>query len=176
MANVRQKPPELLVNRRGGRGRGLVVAMPTDRSMPRFPLKDTQGRKRARDYWRHYWRSPVSAAVDLGADAEALRRWMEAIDEVDKLLPACQASPLMKGSMGQLVLNPLFRRLAELNRIIEGMEDRFGVTPRSRFRLQLTYTAASEGEERLRALRERRGRALPPGDEGEIIEARVVEL
>lgn len=144
--------------------------------MPRFPLRDTQGRKRARDYWRQYWQSPVSAAVDLGADAEALRRWMEAIDEVDRLLPVCQASPLMKGSMGQLVLNPLFRRLAELNRIIEGMEDRFGVTPRSRFRLQLTYTAASEGEERLRALRERRGRALPPGDEGEIIEARVVEL
>lgn len=176
MANVRQKPPELLVNRRGGRGRGLVVAVPTERSMPRFPLRDTQGRRRARDYWRRYWQSPVSAAVDLNADGEALRRWMEAIDEVDRLLPVCQASPLIKGSMGQLVMNPLFRRLSELNRIIEGMEDRFGVTPRSRFRLQLTYTAASEGEERLRALRERRARVLHPGDEGEIVEARMVEL
>lgn len=144
MANQRQKHPSQLVNRRGGRGRGLEVVVPAERTVPPFPLRNTGGRRRAREAWRAFWSAKVSAAVDLDADREALLRWMTAVDQLDRWLPMCEAQPVVK-SYGREVLNPLWRRVDEAVRVIEDFEEKFGLTPRSRFRLNVTYNEAERG-------------------------------
>ena len=75
------------------------------------------------------WRSPgpqgrgsrpllnTLGGLDRPTGREALVRWIRRVDERPKLRAAVRA-PLVKGSHEQLMLNPLFRRLRDLNREI----------------------------------------------------------
>lgn len=147
MAGQRQKAPALLANTRGGRGRGLVVVPKTVERVPPVPAGITShGRK----VWRRFWSSKVASAVDLDADMERLHHWIRCVDERAKLWPLLSASPLIQGSHRQLMVNPLMRRVRELTRDIERAEEAFGMTPLSRFRLQLTYADAGIGLDQLR--------------------------
>ena len=64
--------------------------------------------------------------------------------------------PLVKGSHEQLMLNPLFRRLRDLNREISRAEEHFGMTPLARLRLGVTFLREQAANEDLAARRERR--------------------
>lgn len=101
----------------------------------------------ARGVWRRYWSSPVSAAVELDADYEALRHWILAVDEREKLSELAVAQPLIPGARHTkeapvFILNPLFRRIRELTDDIRRCQEAFGMNPLSRFRLQITYAEA----------------------------------
>lgn len=152
MAGKRQKPPDELVYRRGGRVKSLVPVAPAD-LIPPFP--DGIG-DHAAAVWKAYWASRVSGAVDLDADGEALRHWILCVDEREKLRVPTARAPLVKGSHEQLMLNPLFRRLRELNREIARAEEHFGMTPLARLRLGMTYLQEQAAQEDLYAKRERR--------------------
>lgn len=54
------------------------------------------------------------------------------------------------------MLNPLFRRIRELNREIGRAEEHFGMTPLARMRLGVTYLQEQAAKEVLEAKRERR--------------------
>ncbi|MCC6381417.1 MAG: hypothetical protein IT304_02865 [Dehalococcoidia bacterium] len=62
----------------------------------------------------------------------------------------------MKGSYQQLTLNPLFRRLRELDREIARAEERFGMTPLARMRLGVNYLQEQAAKEDLEARRAQR--------------------
>lgn len=153
MVAVRQKPPELLANRRGGRGRGLLVAVVPLAERRMLPMPRGLGTM-ARKRWRAFWRSPVSMAVDLDADQERLHHWIESVDERARLWPLLKAEPVIEGKRGA-VTNPLQRRIRELTMDIEKAEEAFGMTPLSRFRLQLTYTEAGSSAMKLQRAQEK---------------------
>lgn len=97
----------------------------------------------------------MAAAVDLEADHEALRHWIYAVNEREQLSELATAQPLIPGTRHtkerpHLVLNPLFRRIRELTVDIEKAQEAFGMTPLSRFRLQLTYADAGQSLAALR--------------------------
>lgn len=54
------------------------------------------------------------------------------------------------------MLNPLFRRLRDLNREIARAEEHFGMTPLARLRLGVTFLQEQVAKEELAAKRERR--------------------
>lgn len=58
------------------------------------------------------------------------------------------------------MLNPLFRRIRELNREIARAEDHFGMTPLARLRLRVTYLQEQVAKEDLEARQERRPHAM----------------
>jgi len=58
-------------------------------------------------------------------------------------------APLVKGSHGQLMLNPLNRRIRELSEEIAKVSDRFGMNPMARWRLQFTVSEAGKSTEDL---------------------------
>jgi P27 family predicted phage terminase small subunit len=87
--------------------------------------------KSSRERWAAFWKTDISRAVEE-SDFYALRRWIEAVDERERLAPVIRKSPTVPGSMGQPVLNPLGRRLTELEKQIEGFERQFGMTPKGR--------------------------------------------
>lgn len=144
---VRRKPTEMLVNPRGGRNRKLNVVIPEAREAPEIPLPvgDT-----AREVWERFFTSPVSAAVDINADWGKLRRWIYYVDRIEKLTMLADADPIVRGSMGQPVENPLYRRIDRMEAFRLKIEERFGTDPLARFRLQLTFTEAKRSANDLR--------------------------
>ncbi len=150
MVGKRQAPPGELDYRRGGRVKPLVqVASAT--IAPALPEGIGEHAAAA---WSAFWVSRVSGAIDLLADGEALRHWTLCVDEREKLRAAVTRAPLVTGRHDQLMLNPLFRRLRELNREIARAEEHFGMTPLARMRLGLTYLQEQAAREGLEAKRE----------------------
>ena len=152
MAGKRQKPPGELVYRRGGRAKPLVQVAPATSA----PAPPEGVGEHAAAVWAAFWASRVSGAIDLLADGEALRHWIRCVDEREKLRAATVRAPLVKGSHEQLMLNPLFRRLRDLNAEIARAEEHFGMTPLARLRLGVTYLQEQAAKEDLDAKRERR--------------------
>ena len=133
MAGARQKDPALLANRRGGRGRGLTVLARPDAFIAPVAPDDMGAVGKAA--WESFWRSDVSAAVDLEADRPDLEDWARCIDERNRLQKIVRASPLVEGSHGQLRRNPLTIDVKDLSERIQKYSDRFGMNPAARFRL-----------------------------------------
>lgn len=168
---VRQKAPALLANRRGGRGRGLEVVVPEERDIPRMPSAPAGVRwgRRTRALWRTFWQSPVSLAVDPNADAERLFRWMEAIDERDRLLadvrrdgyaPTRRVVAEFEDDEKRVIevvegAHPHLAYIKHLDREIARLSEHFGATPLSRFRLQLTFAVKEQAGRRLQRERKR---------------------
>jgi len=143
VVNQRQKPVDQLVNRRGGRGRVLTV-VPVKRRLPAPPIQLGEHATRA---WRDFWASPVSHAVDIKADWAALKHWIQCHNERDYLEGVAIGKPLLKTrdwtpENPTYMLNPLYRRIRQLDDEIRRYEESFGMTPLSRFRLQLTFADA----------------------------------
>jgi phage terminase small subunit len=101
--------------------------------------------------------------VDLDAEGEALRHRILCVDEREKLRAATVRAPLVKGSHEQLILNPLVRRIRELNREIARAEEHFGMTPLARLRLGVTFLQEQSAKEDLEAKRDRRRPHPMPG-------------
>lgn len=115
--------------------------------------------KPSRDRWRQFWDSPAAQAVNPESDLPRLIRWIQASDEYDRAAAVVRQSRLVKGSMGQPVLNPLVSYLAHLDGLITRTETDFGMTPAARKRLDTqSAPAAASPLDELRARRERRFR------------------
>jgi P27 family predicted phage terminase small subunit len=165
MGAIRQKPPSALTFRRPSRVRQLDVTVPAEREIPPFPLPHIpETRTRAREAWAALWSSRVSAAIDLEADREALRTWLEALDELDMFVPLCHAEPVVATRTGPMP-NPLWRRVDRARDAVARFEERFGLTPQARFRLAITYHEAEQGAIK----REREAASLPPVEDARVI-------
>jgi P27 family predicted phage terminase small subunit len=84
-----------------------------------------------------------------------LIRWIQAADEYDRTAKVVRDTRLVKGSMGQPVLNPLVAYLIHLDTLISRAETEFGMTPAARMRLKLEPEAPEEEDvvDQLRARR-----------------------
>lgn len=139
---VRRKDPNLLADKRGGRGRGLTVLARDDAFIAPAPPAGLLAA--GRNAWADFWRSEVSAAVDLSADRVDLEHWARCIDQRERFRKIADKAPLIKGSHGQLMLNPLHRRIRDLGDEIQRLSDRFGMNPAARFRLQFSVSEAGK--------------------------------
>lgn len=99
--------------------------------------------KLARERWETFWLSDVSRAIDPMSDLPRLHRWIGDTDEYDRLVKAFRKTPLVKGSTGQPVMNPIAGRLAQLESAISKAEAEFGMTPLSRMRLGIATGEAA---------------------------------
>lgn len=109
----------------------------------------------SRARWRQFWESQSAKVVDLDSDLPRLIRWIQAADEYDRTAKVVRTSRLVKGSMGQPVLNPLVAYLIHLDTLISRAETDFGMTPAARMRLKLDPEVPEEEDvvDQLRARR-----------------------
>lgn len=91
--------------------------------------------KHARMIWREWWGSQPAFAVDLGSDLEAISWWIVCVFRRALYIQVVRERPLVKGSTGQPVSNPLERVISGLTEDINRAEERFGMDTLSRFRL-----------------------------------------
>jgi len=115
----------------------------------------------SRARWRQFWESQAAKAIDLDSDLPRLVRWIQAADEYDRTAKVVRDTRLVKGSMGQPVLNPLVAYLIHLEGVISRAETEFGMTPAARMRLKLDAEPQEEEDvvDQLRARRAARQQA-----------------
>lgn len=117
---------------RGSRTRSIGLVADTKREIPSSPpglLKAT------REQWVSFWGSPAAGIVELGSDLPALHRLFQLYDERTRAIRACAKKPMVDGSKGQPVRNPLSRIVTDCDAAIRVLEDRFGLTPKARLQL-----------------------------------------
>lgn len=138
-------------NRRSKRPQGhhpstVVQLKPVPAVVIPEPPSDISDESKA--LWSSYWRSDVSRAVEE-PDHHALKRWIESVDERERLVVAVRDSTTVEGSTGQPVLNPLAKRLDTLEGQIERFERQFGMTPKARADLGIAAGNAAMTAEQL---------------------------
>lgn len=114
--------------------------------------------------WHEYWSSPLASATDAQSKLNAVTRLWQLYDLRDKHHAAYVVQPLVDGSQGQQVLNPLGRQLNSLESQILALEDRLGLNPKSQLQLGVTW---AEGQKQLRDLADRVFQSKPASDESD---------
>lgn len=112
------------------------------KEQPPVPLPPRGLLPRSRVRWRGYWESLVARAVDPVADLHLVERWIRSVDEYERVLPVFEKTRLVKGSMGQLVMNPLGAYLQHLKSELWKCESELGLTPMARLRLGIAAVHA----------------------------------
>jgi hypothetical protein len=95
----------------------------------------------AKAAWERFWCSPISQIVDLKAHGEALRHWVRCLDAREALWSMWRTRPLIKGSHGQFMTNPLWRQIRDLDDEIAHAEEVFGMNPLAQMRLGIGFLA-----------------------------------
>lgn len=85
--------------------------------------------------WDQFWSSPLAQTIVPATDLDTLRRLWSLKDERERMYRALQKERMVRGSRGQPRANPLYAQMVSLDAAIERLEDRFGLSPRSRLQL-----------------------------------------
>jgi P27 family predicted phage terminase small subunit len=94
------------------------------------------------DRWVEFWGSKIAGSVE-DSDHGALRRLFRLYDELDRLWEAVEETGrVVEGSQGQPRPNPLFKQIETFQAEARQLEDRFGLSPKSRLQLGITFADA----------------------------------
>jgi P27 family predicted phage terminase small subunit len=108
-----------------------------------------------RRLWAGFWKSPMAQVLDSRSDITAILRYFSLVDERERLYRGFRRKRMVRGSRGQEVLNPMGRALHEFDSELRQLEDRLGMTPRSRLQLGIQFGEAARTLQELnRALEE----------------------
>lgn len=97
------------------------------------------------------WSSSLAATWQPETDLPALVRLIQLVDEAERFRRAGRKSPLVEGSQGQPVVNPLLKQRDALLSEIRQLEDRFGLSPAARLKLGVVFADAHRSIEQLNA-------------------------
>lgn len=107
------------------------------------PAASTEWLACTRDDWNDVWADNVMAAIyNPGTDLQPLYRLFGLRDDRERFRRAVRRKPLVDGSKGQPVTNPLAKLIPSLDRDILALEDRFGLSPKARLMLGVTLARA----------------------------------
>ena len=107
---------------------------------PPPPVPDTLGPKGAA-LWEHLWRVGVNAYAP-DTDRFVIERYCSLQERRERYLAALEHDGhVTTGSQGQLVPHPAAKLLQDVEAKLQALEDRLGLSPESRIRLNiLTHT------------------------------------
>ena len=99
--------------------------------------------------WQDFWTSPLAQQVET-SDHGALRRLFWLYDEVARLTVAIEETGrVVEGSQGQPRANPLYKQVQEFQAEARQLEDRFGLSPKARLQLGVTFAEAASSLDQL---------------------------
>jgi P27 family predicted phage terminase small subunit len=80
----------------------------------------------ARAQWDAYWQS-AAAGVQTPADRGVVLRWVDSVDRYLRTVGEADQQPLVTGSTGQLVENPLYKIAERALATVERAEKQLGI-------------------------------------------------
>jgi P27 family predicted phage terminase small subunit len=118
------------------------VVVPLKGAVSVAPEVDASWRGGTRERWVEFWGSKLAANVEV-SDHGALRRLFRLYDEIDRMWEAIEETGrVVEGSQGQPRPNPLFKQVETFQAEARNLEDRFGLSPKSRLQLGITFADA----------------------------------
>lgn len=132
-----KKPAGQTVDRRNGRRADLTLhagQVPAKLDLPREVCAEANAQ------WDAYW-DDAAASVQTAADRGVVLRWIDAVDRYLRTLGEADKKPLVKGSTGQWVENPLYKIAAAALATIERCEKQMGIGALNRAGLGIAVIA-----------------------------------
>lgn len=155
MAGQRQKHPDDLAFKRGGRYQPLVVVGGTDVQPPALPKGASSA---VRSMWRELWGSSLAGAFKP-TDVPTLQRWAWWLDQWFRVSAEVASDPLLVQSRTGYALNPKTRYLKQCESSLRELEKAFGMDTLARLRLGLTLVEEQSALQKLK--QPAQPRALP---------------
>lgn len=116
-----KKPAGTTVDKRNGRKADLQPVDGVERPEPPEHLCPE-----ALAQWDAFW-SDAAATVHTSADRGVVLRWVDAVDRYLRTIGEADKEPLLEGSTGQMVENPLYKIADKALGTIERCERQMGV-------------------------------------------------
>ena len=91
-----------------------------------------------KDEWNTLWQSDLAAHWNQDSDLLAMRRLFGLYKRLAKYEQEGDRSAVTEGSTGQLTMHPLLKAADTLRPQILALEDRFGLTPMARLKLNIS--------------------------------------
>lgn len=132
-----KKPAGQAVDRRNGRRADLGVVPGGEVAKPEPPVDLCD---EARVQWDAYWES-AAAGVQTAADRGVVLRWIDAADRYLRTLGQADKRPIVKGSTGQPIENPLYKIAAAALATVERAEKQLGIGALNRAGLGIAVIA-----------------------------------
>lgn len=117
-----KKPAGTTADRRNGRRADLQVVAGGRLDPPEGLLAESA------ELWESYWSDPVSG-VQTGVDRGLLFRWVREYDRYLRTVAEADKRPIVEGSTGQAVENPLYRIAYRALDAAEKCERQLGIGP-----------------------------------------------
>ena len=130
-----KKPAGQTVDRRNGRRADLTPVGNLERPVPPEHLCDE-----ALLQWDAYW-ADAAATVQTPADRGVVLRWIDSVDRYLRTVGEADKEPLVKGSTGQLVENPLYKIADRALATVERAEKQLGIGALNRAGLGIAVIA-----------------------------------
>jgi P27 family predicted phage terminase small subunit len=121
--------------------------------------------------WTNLWQADIARYIHA-SDMPTVHRLFRLYQEFEDALERYQLAPAVKGSQGQLRVNPFLDAAMKIETAIHRLENEVGLTPMARARLGLTTAAGHLTVEQINAMAERRAR---DGDRGKKKPAELVD-
>ena len=98
--------------------------------------------------WRRFWAGPLAPYV-IESDLDTLSRLFRMVDMQARFWREGSRQPLVEGSQGQPVTNPLLDEADRLETLIQRLEDKFGKGPLARLKLGVALGDAARSLDEL---------------------------
>lgn len=147
MAGQRQKHPDSLTFKRGGRYQALAVVEALPNAKPPALPKGTS--PEVRRVWRELWRAQLAGAFKP-TDVPTLRRWAWWLNQWLRVSAEVEESNLLTFTKKGYALNPAWRALKQCETALRELEKAFGMDALARLRLGITL---ADGQAKAAALR-----------------------
>lgn len=142
-----------------------VLAVPP----PRSPEPAEEWLDLTKERWAEFWVSPISSVVQE-PEIAIVERLFQYRDQHARASEIVRTSPIVKGSVGQVRMNPLADYVSKLENAMLKLETELGLTPMARQRLGYAYGEAAksltdmmQSDELAQKRREERARRLADG-------------
>lgn len=133
-----RKPPGKAVDPRNGQ-RAQVSRTKLERFDPPSNVSEE-----SKSLWNAFWDDSVSSVLTI-ADKGMLSRWIELVDDRNKLLREAMKEPVTLGSTRQKQAHPLFSVAMTMEKAIQALEAQLGIGPKNRAALGIAVIAEQKG-------------------------------
>lgn len=116
-----KKPPGQAVDKRNGQ---KLTAVPSGSVEPLEPPEGLSAPSLAA--WESFWEDRQAAFLTPSSTV-VLLRWIDALDRYTRTTAEADKEPLVKGSTGQLVVNPLYKIAESARSTVEACEKQLGI-------------------------------------------------
>ena len=95
------------------------------------------------EQWRAWWASDVARMIDVASESPIVRRCFDLLDQAAKFEAEGRLQPMVKGSTGQMVINPLLKHAQALRDEARRDEAVLGRGPKRRLDLGIKFGDAA---------------------------------